>query len=299
MNKSPRIHNSRTIETLRQYVTDMRTAQYSPVTIKDRTELLTRLARHIDPTFILDATEDQLRDFQSTFAHLAPNSANVYSRHIRALYVWAYKRRLIVRNTAEDLIIPRVPRMQPHPTTFDDLRTIFACATGALRMAYVLAAFAGLRRGEICRLRASDLDLNVERPTGLINGKGGHQRRVPILEPVLDELRLHAPARGWVVNDHGRPYPVAKMSTDSYEFLRRLGMETTLHSMRATFATNAARLTRSPLLIRDLLGHQSVATTELYMATSMDDAHSQLAGFAAEASDLLRNKQPNRWRAAS
>lgn len=277
--------------TLAQYAADMRTAQYSPVTIRDRIELLVRLARHIHPTALLDATEDELRGFQSTYAHLSPNSANVYTRHVRALYTWAYKRRLILRNTAEDLDVPRVPRGMPHPTSFDDLRTIFACTTGQLRMAYVLAAFEGMRRGEICRLHVRDVELEGV-PTLLVNGKGGHQRRIPLLAPVLAELQQHAVRRGWVLNIDGKPYPVEKLSIDSHTHLRGLGLRTTLHSMRGTFATNAGRLTKDPMLIRDLLGHQSVATTQIYMETDMNNAHARLASFSQLAGETLESSRP-------
>ena len=66
----------------------------------------------------------------------------------------------------------------PHPTSQTDLRTLLACSTGPLYLAYVLAAFAGLRCGEICGPRVEDL----------IHRKGGYERIVPLLPPVVAEL---------------------------------------------------------------------------------------------------------------
>lgn len=280
---------------MREFETDMKIAKLSPRTIGDRLELLARLARYLDETHgtvLIDATADQLRGFQSTVSHLAPASVNLYSRHIRALYAWALRRRLIAEDPAADLIVPRVPRARPHPTSTDDLRIVFACTKGPLRIAYVLASFAGLRRGEICRLQRADMDLDQAQPTALIHGKGGHERTVPLLSPVMDELTSFGlPRRGYVVTKERRPYAPDQMSLDSHHHLRALGLETTLHSMRATFATQAARVTRDPLFVRDLLGHRSVSTTERYMDSSGHDAHGRLNGVSTLAGELLSGRK--------
>ena len=65
------------------------------------------------------------------------------------------------------------------------------------------------------------------------------------------------------------------------------GVDTTLHSLRHSFATWAARTTRDPLLVRDLLGHSSVATTEIYMASAATEAQSRLTELSALAGDVL------------
>lgn len=72
------------------------------------------------------------------------------------------------------------------------------------------------------------------------------------------------------------------------------GQSRTLHSMRAAFATLAFAATRDPLFVRDLLGHESVATTEVYTLSSLADAHERLAGLSAQAASMLH---PQRLRA--
>jgi len=271
---------------MRQYVTEMRVANYSPVTIADRVELLGRLARFIDKP-LLDATPDDLAAFQAQFVHLAPATINIYSRHVKAFYDWAVKRGHLSVSPAAELVIPRVNKGRPHPTTPEDLQTVFACTQrGPLRTAYVLAAFAGLRRAEICGLHRRDLDLAPPAPTALVHGKGRKERIVPLLPPVIGELG--SGARGWLVaHPDGRPYIPDRLSTESGRHLQRIGVATTLHSMRHAFATYAARMTKDPLFVRDLLGHESVATTEIYMDSDMEAAHARLSGVAAQAERLL------------
>lgn len=271
---------------MREFLADMRIAKYSETTIHDRMEVLRRLRAHIDKPLV-DATAEDLRDFQKSFSHLAPASVNVYTRHVRAFYRWAYGRGLIPEDPSASLTVPRVAKGRPHPTTEDDLRTIFACTTGWLRMAYVLAAFAGLRRAEICRLERHDLDLS-ETPTAFIHGKGRKTRIVPLIPPVVAELLSYGlPPRGWVLTKDGQPLDPERLSIDSHYHLAGLGIQTTLHSLRHSFATQALRATRDPMFVRDLLGHESVATMEIYAESSMTGAHERLAPMSRLAPRLL------------
>lgn len=189
---------------MREFETDMRIAKMSPVTIGNRLELLARLCRHIEPTAILDATPDDLRSFQAQFRHRAPATIDIYTRHAQAFYRWAAVRGIIATDPSVDLIRPKVPKGRPHPIRPDDLKVLFACTFGALRIVFVLAVFAGLRRSEICRLQRRDIDIDGRVGTALIHGKGGKERVVPLLAPVVTELHQYGlPRRGYVVLDQG------------------------------------------------------------------------------------------------
>jgi integrase len=275
---------------INDFVTTMRIAQRSEVTIGHRLKVLRRLIDFLHPLSILEADAAMLVRFQSTFAHRAPATVNIYSRHIRAFYSWAVAAGRLERDPAASIVVPHVRRGLPHPATDDMLRILFSCTTGSLRVAYVLAAFAGLRCGEISRLRANDLDMDSTVPTAIISGKGGKERTVPLLPPVVSELRSAGVSRhGWViVTPRNLPYSPSRLSSASSEYLAELGLETTLHSLRHSFATWVARYTRDPLLVRDLLGHASVATSEIYMLTAVNDAHARLSEFNELAVSLLR-----------
>lgn len=267
-----------------KFIQYMRIAKLSEVTISDRVELLRRLVKFLDVP-ILDATPEMLVAFQGTYAHLAPASVHIYTRHVTAFYRFARRTRLITIDPAIDLDLPRIRKGRPHPTSAEDLKLIFACATGRMRTAYILATFAGLRCGEICRLNSRDLDLG-DRPTAVIHGKGDKIRIIPLLPPVVAEI---AYVHGQIIKTaDGRPVRPPLLSADSTRFLQSIGVQSTLHSMRHTFATTAVRLTHDTLLVRDLLGHESVATTEVYMQPDSENAHERLADFTGFAAGLMR-----------
>lgn len=271
---------------MQAFITHMRIQKLSDATIQKRIELLHRLGEFLDCP-LPDATTEKLMAFQATYSHLAPASMHIYTRHITAYYRWAKATKLLDEDPAADLELPRLRKTQPHPTKPNDIRTIFSCARGRLRTAYMLAAFAGLRSGEICRLRSNDI--NYEDCSALIHGKGGKERTVPLLKPVMDEVGYR---RGWIVTrDDGTPVEPVWLSGESTRFMKNIGVQSTLHSMRAAFATNAVRMTHDPLLVRDLLGHESVATTEIYMETNLDGVHDRLQGMVGMAEDLLRPRR--------
>lgn len=275
--------------TLKIFTTSMTQQKLRPATITKRIEILERLAFYLHPAVLLDATLEQLREFQGTFAHLAPASSNVYTRHLRAFYLWAFDMEFLDANTAARLAVPRVPKAVPHPTRREDLRVMLKCAPEHLRTAYMLGAFAGLRCGEITRLRYEHLDLNTPIPTASVDGKGGKQRTVPLLEPVTDELRGRS--RGWVIMrpDSSSWTPTA-LAIESTRFLHSMGIDSTLHGTRHFFATTVGELTHDPYLIRDLLGHESLKSGEIYTKTSLNGVQGRLNDFSSLISALLSNE---------
>lgn len=274
------------------YTAYMRLAGLSPVTIEARVEILTRLRVWLAGPPITAATRQQLTAWQQQFAGLAPASIDIYTRHVQAFFRWAVTTGLLEVNPAADLPRPRVKPGLPHPTTIDDLRIVFACTTGALRIVFALATFAGARRGEIIQLRRTDVDLTA--CTVLLHGKGDKDRIVPIVAPLADELAATMPPHGYVVLHNGRPYVPDTLSTQCNRHLRELGVRSTLHSMRHAYATNVYRSTRDLLLVAQLLGHSSVRTTQIYAQPDMDAMQSRLSAVSDMAAGML---SPARLRA--
>jgi integrase/recombinase XerC len=136
----------------------------------------------------------------------------------------------------------------------------------------------GLRVGELCGLRLADLDL--ERSTVTVWGKGAKQRQVPMNEPSADALR------DWI--ERGRPaLVVAGVTPDESVFLNRRGRSlsprdtrriidrratnpTHPHALRHTFATHLLDGGADLRAVQELLGHADLATTQLYTHVSKE-----------------------------
>jgi integrase/recombinase XerC len=133
---------------------------------------------------------------------------------------------------------------------------------------------AGLRVSELCGLDRGDIDLH--RRTVTVLGKGNKQRRVPIhdeavaaLSAWLSEGRqtMAGPPEAIFVNQRGArlgPRDVRRIVD------RRASSPTHPHALRHTYATHLLDGGADLRVVQELLGHASVATTQIYTHVSKE-----------------------------
>ena len=127
----------------------------------------------------------------------------------------------------------------------------------------------GIRIGEAAALTAGDI-IASER-TLLIHGKGRKQRLIYISSPVT-WARLNALLRSrkgdthLFVNRYGSPLSVHGIEDVYKKYVRkaRLSGSSTPHYLRHTFATNLLANGADLRSVQEILGHASVATTQIY-----------------------------------
>ena len=133
----------------------------------------------------------------------------------------------------------------------------------------------GLRVAELCGLDLGDVD--VARRQVTVWGKGSKQRTVPVSQPaaaavaawVACRSRLAGPeaGRALLCNRAGRrlgPRDVRRVLD------RRASSPTHPHALRHTFATHLLDGGADLRVVQELLGHQSVATTQVYTHVSKE-----------------------------
>jgi site-specific recombinase XerD len=133
---------------------------------------------------------------------------------------------------------------------------------------------AGLRVSELCGLDRGDIDLRHRTVTVL--GKGGKQRRVPVHDAAVDALRawfddardqMDGPAEAAFVNRRGTrlgPRDVRRILD------RRAVSPTHPHALRHTYATHLLDGGADLRVVQELLGHSSLATTQVYTHVSKE-----------------------------
>jgi site-specific recombinase XerD len=133
---------------------------------------------------------------------------------------------------------------------------------------------AGLRVSELCGLDRGDIDLRGRTVTVL--GKGGKQRRVPIHDAAVVALRswfddgrdaMEGPSEAAFVNRRGArlgPRDVRRILD------RRSASPTHPHALRHTYATHLLDGGADLRVVQELLGHASLATTQVYTHVSKE-----------------------------
>lgn len=185
------------------------------------------------------------------------------------------------------LPVMRQPKAAPRPAPDDAWSAALAAADSRTTPMLRLAAEAGLRRAEVAQVHTSDAFIAGGRAQLAVHGKGGKQRLVPISSELAELIRRggagHTPEMGahdW--GTYGWLFPdgegghlsagwvgklVARVLPDGYS----------MHQLRHRFASRAYRGTRNLRAVQQLLGHQSIATTERYTAVDDDEIRAAAA----------------------
>jgi len=239
-------------------------------TVNQRRNALTRLARAL-PCPVLDAGPAELLTWR---AGLTMGTSGVCGdvSHVRQFYSWAVDQGLIVASPAGRLPVPRRGRRLPRPIGEDDLMHALVTAPPRIRVWIVLAAWCGLRAKEIAYLRRECVLLEAQPGPLLLVArdatKGIRERTVPLSLFAVDELRAaQLPLHGWCfLRRDGRPGPntPAHVSALASAHFRECGVPATLHMLRHRFGTGTYAHGRDLRAVQELLGHASIATTQIY-----------------------------------
>lgn len=249
---------------------ELRAAGASSGTIRLRTAHLRQFAdRH--PPGPAAVTRAQL------VAWLARPMSPEYRRSVRSslttFYAWALDVALVDVDPARRLPRVRVPRRAPRPADDDVILAALAVAPVRTLLMLRLMAELGLRRAETAAVHTRDVEL-----TGLrIAGKGGVERVVPLPADLRSVLRS-LPA-GWVFPSTAGGHLSAGHVGRCVSAVLPAGVVP--HQLRHSAATAWRRLGLSLDVIRDLLGHASVRTTEIYVLTEPDGAREVVEAAAA------------------
>jgi len=188
---------------------------------------------------------------------------------VRTFFVWATDPadpRVDHDPTAHLPRVP-VPARRARPITTEQLHVITATAREPYRTWCVLAAYAGLRCVEISRLHREHVTVDWV----TVRGKGGRERQVPTDALVWDAVSV-LPAGPVALAPGGRPATRQDVTRLANYHLRRLAAPgVTMHRLRHWFGTYAHRATRDLMITKELLGHVSVATTQIYVAVDTAD----------------------------
>ncbi|OGG49841.1 MAG: hypothetical protein A3F84_15800 [Candidatus Handelsmanbacteria bacterium RIFCSPLOWO2_12_FULL_64_10] len=139
----------------------------------------------------------------------------------------------------------------------------------------------GVRLGELSGL---DLDaLDVEGGTARVLGKGGKERIVPIGRKASEALRLYLDRRPGLIppgvpderalflNPRGRRLSDRGIQgIVSRRLLRATGRRLGPHALRHSFATHLLNAGADLNAVKDLLGHVSLSTTQVYTHVSVE-----------------------------
>jgi len=184
---------------------------------------------------------------------------------------------------------PKLPKRLPVVLNEDDVARLLRTAAPAGRTEFqrlrdraileVLYA-SGIRRAEAAGLNLQDVDL--DRRVMRVTGKGNKQRTVLINVAAADAMRAylgHRPRTGdeaFFIGRRGSRMGVRAIwvVVKTIERLSGLTVHVSPHVMRHSFATHLLENGADLMTIKELLGHESLATTQIYTNVSIEHMRS-------------------------
>jgi len=195
-------------------------------------------------------------------------------------------------NPAELIESPRLARKIPNVLSIHEIDQLIqaidlSSAQGMRNKAILELLYGcGLRVSELCSLKISNLFLDVEFIK--VEGKGNKERLIPIgqqaikyLKIYLEEVRIHhiiKPVHEDFVflGRRGNPLSRVMIFIIIKELANKIGLvkEISPHTFRHSFASHLVEGGADLRAIQDMLGHESITTTEIYTHIDKDYLHS-------------------------
>lgn len=238
----------------------------------------------------------RLRDVETMhieefLAHLYDRKlkASSQARHLsslKAFFRYAMLEEIINHDPVDKIQGPKLERKLPEVLSVDEVNQLMdsidlSLPNGTRNRALLETMYScGLRVSELCDLQISNLHLEIELIK--VRGKGNKERWVPISQLAINHLHNyinHSRRTGKIVhedivflNNRGKRLSRQSVFLILKKYAENAGITKNIspHTLRHSFATHLLKGGADLKAIQDMLGHESITTTEIYAHIDQD-----------------------------
>ncbi len=266
------------------YLKDLLARGYSTATVKAYTGDFQSFRSYLPSDDTRGLTPEHIMGYPAWLAEqgLKPGTISRRVHSASAFCKWLTRRGDLTRNPFDVAPRPKEPKRLPRPMPPDSFALLMALPlTPRNRAILALLRYEGLRLSELCGLDLESVDLRA----GVVRilGKGGKTRVIPLLPDA------RAPLEAWLAGRGDAPGPL--FIGQRGERLGKTGVERLLtrlltdaglphytpHQLRHSFGTQAVRAGVSLKTLMNMMGHESLETTSLYVEVTAEDMRNAAA----------------------
>mgnify|MGYP003548942528 FL=1 len=214
-------------------------------------------------------------------------SVNRKLSSLRSFYRFLLRRKEITVNPMLKVVGPKKKKPLPSFVREKDMdRLLDECSFGegfeGYRDRTILEMFyaTGMRLSELIGLNDADVDFSAKLIK--VTGKRNKQRLIPFGNELAEDLHLYIKVRNevmpqgaeafFVLKDGKRMYPMAVYRIVKRNLSRVVSLKKrSPHVLRHTFATAMLNDSAELRSVKELLGHESLATTEIYTHATFEE----------------------------
>ncbi|MGY6561071.1 MAG: tyrosine-type recombinase/integrase [Luteibaculaceae bacterium] len=217
--------------------------------------------------------------------HLASTSIKRKISALKALYKFLLKKGILSNNPLTDLILPKPKKKLPiflvERQTDEMLTMPDKLDFPTLRDYLIVVLFysTGIRRAELINIKTTDLNSSYTQLK--VMGKRSKERILPLLNYASETLKLYAAERAklgfchenLILTDGGKKIYEMFVYRVVNKYIRRVSTaaKCSPHVLRHTFATQMLNRGADINAIKELLGHESLAATQVYTHSSVEE----------------------------
>lgn len=233
---------------------------------------------------LTDVEENDLHNLLATLRDIgiSPRSQARMIAGIRSFFKFLRIEGYLLTDPAELLESPQLPRHLPDVLSVEEIDAMIAAIPPdkdeSLRNEAIIETLygSGLRVSELIDLRISRISLSDR--LMIVEGKGSKQRMVPMSPASVDLIKAYLPQRNRInikpsgrdilfLNRRGAPLSRVMVFYIIRDLAAMAGIQKTVspHTMRHSFATHLLEGGANLRAIQEMLGHESISTTEIYL----------------------------------
>jgi len=227
---------------------------------------------------------------------VSPVTLNIELRTIKAFFNYCVQFNLLSHNQLSKISQIRIQEKKLLTFSTEEINLLLAnIRHQKLKLIVTIAAYTGLRLNEILHLKYSRINVQ-EKIIEIINSgnfttKTKKNRIIPVPDTLLNELTslfsdngtpLLIDPESYIFSTDGKaPYDKSYITRKFKSLLRKLNLSEDLHfhCLRHTYFSNLSRLNVPVNYIKELAGHSSIKTTEIYLHNFRQDLNNFVSGF--------------------
>ncbi|MCK9371744.1 MAG: tyrosine-type recombinase/integrase [Sulfuricurvum sp.] len=232
---------------------------YSALTIASYDESINEMLQWAE--IDLDAKEINLMPLRLRIALQSPKTISRKLSAIRSFMKYLQQHDETIELKGDESV--KVPKTLPKPIGHEHILHALKHADPTAALAITLLYTLGLRISELTHLRVDNISARWCR----VVGKGAKERDLPLLEPVytmIGHYHQRYPVQEFVFEEKGKKLSENSLRYTITKAFKEVGLKVTPHQLRHAYATellnNQARIAD----VSELLGHESMATTQIY-----------------------------------
>ena len=218
---------------------------------------------------------------------MSARSLNRKISSLRSFFKYLLKNKLVLVNPVNGITSLKMPKKLPQFIIENDIEKIFTSTEFSEgfkgtteKLILQILYFTGIRKAELISLKDGDIDrMNSQIK---VSGKGNKQRIIPVNNLLINDLKFYSAKKKelniynenhhFFVTENGTALDPKHVYNIVKKFLSQISTieRNSPHILRHTFATHLMNNGAELNAVKELLGHASLAATQIYTHNSIE-----------------------------